>query len=812
MKRVFHWGVAASVCFSLTLLALPAWAQNLSIRDVPLKSWMGFGRQWDWTYDALRKLVISGLADRVVLNTKPMSRREMAIIVADMVRRIQANHVPGFETRTDLQDTLLDLMKELSPELQALGVTGPGISSEIPRWIEFKPIEYFQLRGAFSSNAATNIENSLGERLDKGINGRVTGSSWLEMGGFLAAYVQPEGELSQDTIRGRLREGYGKLRGGPVELIVGKESLWWGPGYHGSMMISNNALPLPMVRIRTANQIQLPWVFRDLFGPMKLEGYLATLEDGGPTFRDSKVIGTRVNLTPVPWLEIGLDRSIVFDGSNREPSLPWYRYGEVLFHGNQEGTQNDAAAGDNRFQLDLDFRFANVQKYLPFTRDAEFYVDFGWDDTCCGSPIIPIYPGYTIGAFFPNLFDSPNTDFRFEFTHAGGIQFVHSTWGPDWTRYGQVMSTFVGPNGEDIFFRLSQRFDEKVQVGLEGDFALIGARNTSFDESIPMMRKSYVGVDVTYQHSPALALNLGARLEWFKNRDHVIGQNGINQVYTAAVTYGFGPQLGAGKRRNVRPGDVPPVSVPEGPADPDEIASWAYAGKVFKDAGSVLTSPLDWGGKQWLIAGGVLAATGGAMLLDHEIRTVSQQNRSHTLNIAANQISDLGLILPAAGAGVSYLLGEVFHNQAAKERAADGVEAAVLSVGLFTYPGKFLIGRSRPTNDKGSQDYHPFNVSGSMPSLHTVEAFTAAAVLAEHWDNPWVSALAYGGASVVGWSRIEKDKHWFSDVVLSAAIGTAVGKIVVKLNQLRREAKSPSVSVTPLIAPGTYGAALEYRY
>jgi hypothetical protein len=35
-------------------------------------------------------LVISGLAGRVVMNTKPMSRREMAIILADILRRIQA--------------------------------------------------------------------------------------------------------------------------------------------------------------------------------------------------------------------------------------------------------------------------------------------------------------------------------------------------------------------------------------------------------------------------------------------------------------------------------------------------------------------------------------------------------------------------------------------------------------------------------------------------------------------------------------------------------------------------------------------------
>jgi membrane-associated phospholipid phosphatase len=796
----------------LLLLSCPAWAQNLSIRDVPLKSWSNPSQPWDWTYDALRKLVISGLAGRVVLNTKPMSRREMAIIVADMVRRIQANQVTVFDTRTDLQDILLDLMREFSPELRALGVTGIGITGEVPRWLEFKPLEYLQFRSGFTSHAATSLENRNGERLDKGINARATGSSWMEVGGFFAGYVQPEYQISKDSNRAQLIEGYGKLRGGPVELVVGQEALWWGPGYHGSMMLSNNALPVPMIRLQTANQFQLPWVFRDLLGPMKLQVYLADLENGGPNFRNSKAIGTRLDFTPAPWLEIGLDRATVFDGSDRTPNLPWYRYWAPVFHGNQLGTESESAAQDNRFHIDADFRFANVEKYLPIARDAEFYVDFGYDDTCCGTFYLPLYPGYTLGAYFPNLFGSPDTEFRAEFSKAGGIQFVHGEWGPDWTRYGHGMATFIGPGGEDLFFRLVQHFNPQLAVGFELDFARIGSRLTPFDTSIPTMRKNAAGVDVTYQYSPGLSLNLAARLEWVKNRDHVQGESDINQVYTAAVTYAFAPDLGWGRRATVPGREVPPVETSPGPPDPDEIASWTYAGKVFKDAGSVLIWPLEWGGKPWLIAGGVLAATGGAMLLDHEIRTVSQDHRSHTLNVVANQISNLGLILPVAGAGVNYILGEAFHNQAAKERAADGVEAAILSVGMFTYPGKFLLGRSRPTNNKGSQDYTPFNVSGSMPSLHAVEAFTAAAVLAEHWDNPWVSAVAYGGATAVGWSRIQKDKHWFSDIVLSAAIGTAVGKTVVTLNTQRRTAKGVSVSVAPLLAPGTYGAAMQLAY
>jgi hypothetical protein len=57
--------------------------------------------------------------------------------------------------------------------------------------------------------------------------------------------------------------------------------------------------------------------------------------------------------------------------------------------------------------------------------------------------------------------------------------------------------------------------------------------------------------------------------------------------------------------------------------------------------------------------------------------------------------------------------------------------------------------------------------------------------------------------------HLYEDKHWLSDVVLSAALGTVLGKAVVALNKDRRDT---GLSVVPLAAPGTWGAAMQYRY
>ncbi len=789
--------------------ARPSAAQNLSIRDVPLTPWTGFARNWDWTYDALHALVVSGLAGRVVVNTKPLSRREMAIVLADILRRIRHNQVSGFAHRTDLQDIILDLMDEFAPELSALGVTGYGIKADVPRVLEAKPLEHLQVRGGFAGASATSLENRNGERLGRGLDGRVTGSSWLELGGWLAGYIQPEYQIDDEANRAQLVEGYLKARAGPVELVAGRESLWWGPGFHGSMLASSNALAMDMLRLRTANQVTLPWVFADLLGPMKLELFFGALEEERTAFPNTKVTGVRIDFSPAPWLEIGAGRSIVFDGGGSRPDLPWYRYPFVYVHGNRPGTEGEPSAGDNRWQVDAAIRLADIGKVVPISRDAELYFDVGWDDTCCGTFYVPIYPGGIVGLYLPNLFMSPDTTFRVEYAKTTRFQFTHSVWADGFERKGQVVSHFIGTKGEDLFVRLTHRLDPRIELGVELDLARIGRTAGGLAFATKEVMRS-VGADVSYTHSPALSLHFASRLEWVDNRDFVPGQRDVNYVQTVAVTYTFGPTIGGGARRTVPPKDVPPVESARGPEDPDQVASWAYAGKVLDDAGTLLTSPARWDARGWLIAGGVAAAVGGAMLLDHEVRDLAQEHRGRTRDRAARAVSSGAWIGPAAATAVSYAMGEALGDEKAKRFAADMVEATVLSNAVFVYPMKFGVGRSRPDGSQGSQDYHPFaSRGGSLPSFHVTQAFAAASVISAHWDNPWVGALAYGAAAGVGAARMYENKHWLSDVVASAAVGTVVGRAVVALNGQRRETR---VSVIPLAAPGMWGAALAYRY
>lgn len=117
-----------------------------------------------------------------------------------------------------------------------------------------------------------------------------------------------------------------------------------------------------------------------------------------------------------------------------------------------------------------------------------------------------------------------------------------------------------------------------------------------------------------------------------------------------------------------------------------------------------------------------------------------------------------GIVL-AAFAGLDQQLG--YH-------ALQSVALSSLSVGLL----KVSLGLARPQAKAGrsarfltlDDNYH------SMPSGHTAVAFALAGSLARH--RPDLKGAGYAAATLVGLSRLSLGKHWPSDVLLGAIIGT----------------------------------------
>ena len=107
--------------------------------NIPLKNWGGFSEFQDAVYDDLERLVTAGLADRVLLNTRPLSRLEAAKIVARAITKIRSDETGEFNARRDLEPVLGRLMEEFKVELAGLGVRTSEAPVAAPGFVSFTP-------------------------------------------------------------------------------------------------------------------------------------------------------------------------------------------------------------------------------------------------------------------------------------------------------------------------------------------------------------------------------------------------------------------------------------------------------------------------------------------------------------------------------------------------------------------------------------------------------------------------------------------------------------------------------------------------
>jgi membrane-associated phospholipid phosphatase len=202
----------------------------------------------------------------------------------------------------------------------------------------------------------------------------------------------------------------------------------------------------------------------------------------------------------------------------------------------------------------------------------------------------------------------------------------------------------------------------------------------------------------------------------------------------------------------------------------------------------------------WL-GGGVLLA--GSLLLDEGVRTDVPDGGGTAWTPLTDRLNHLGnprYLVPALAAG--YVGGKLARSPTLSAGAAHVFGALVVS-GAANGAFKYGVGRQRPAGGD-ALSFRPFNPSNrwqSFPSGHAVVAFSVAAAVSEEAGRGWVTALTYGTASLVGWSRVYTDKHWTSDVVGGALIGAATSRAALHLLHRRfphdGETAAPDLRLAP---------------
>jgi membrane-associated phospholipid phosphatase len=176
---------------------------------------------------------------------------------------------------------------------------------------------------------------------------------------------------------------------------------------------------------------------------------------------------------------------------------------------------------------------------------------------------------------------------------------------------------------------------------------------------------------------------------------------------------------------------------------------------------------------------GALAVGGlsALMLLDHPVQRFTQDNRGTGSANVARFVRHFGQpeVYGTMTAGLIVAGLATHHDRVARLGARMGV--SLLLAGAANQGAKLAFGRPRPDQSLDADGYDPFSGQASMPSGHTAMAFAWATTLADEIHRPLVTVGLYGLATTVGWSRINDNRHWLSDVAGGALVGIASAKL-----------------------------------
>lgn len=128
----------------------------------------------------------------------------------------------------------------------------------------------------------------------------------------------------EEDWKGRKEDGlaldgsYIAVRLGNWSTSLGKVDRWWGPGWDGSLILSNNARPIPAISLdrRISEPFETKWL--SWIGPWSFHTFIGGMEKER-TIPNPYLWGIRVELAPTIFdgLEVGLFRAMQLGGEGR---------------------------------------------------------------------------------------------------------------------------------------------------------------------------------------------------------------------------------------------------------------------------------------------------------------------------------------------------------------------------------------------------------------------------------------------------------------------------------------------------------------
>ncbi|MDO8684009.1 MAG: capsule assembly Wzi family protein [Armatimonadota bacterium] len=257
----------------------------------------------------------------------------------------------------------------------------------------------------------------------------------------------------QPGLFSKLDAGSYKLMSPKLYFEAGRNYVRYGPGYSGSMILSDNSPAFDMLHFRKDIS------FGKMIGKILIDQFIASFNDFGAR---RYLVGRRYEKTLSSQWNLAVNETAK---TSKEPNpliliLPNYLYQEIIFN-------DDDETFNSLYSLDVTYTTRKKeQAYLEFAADHIAMPNiFGGDrfDT-------PRKIGYLLGVYLPDPLKTGITSLRAEyvFVDPGTYERMHEAL-PNlaYTRKGLVMGHPVGSNGTALFLRGEHWLNKKTQAIVE---------------------------------------------------------------------------------------------------------------------------------------------------------------------------------------------------------------------------------------------------------------------------------------------------------------------------------------------------------
>lgn len=459
---------------------------NMGSPYVPLDSWV---------YPALEKLIALGYVKSAHLGIRPWTRMECARLLEEAEEQMGSDGVSEGDEAQGIHAALSQEFVEETARLSGTANVGISLDSVYTR---VTGISGAPLRDGY--HFGQTIVNDYGRPYGEGFN-NVTGFSTHVVAGPFSFDVRGEYQhapaspsyplAAQQAIaaadlttpvpyaiaqldRFRLLEGQIGFQFHNVAFSFGKQNAWLGTGESGSLLLSNNADSILMLKIDSVTPYRVPGLSH-LLGPLRSEYFIGQLS--GHQFEFNGVTNSLLgpgNISPQPFLqglkisfkptsnfEFGMGVTAQFAG----PGLPftWSNFVRALYS-HTSGANNP---GKRLSELDASYRVPGLRKWLTVYGDTLVVDEF--------SSIGSTRPTLNPGIYMPQFPKLPKLELRAEglkepLTSEFAPGFVYygvRRYRSGYTNDGNLLGSWVGRAGRGgqgwLTYSVTPR--SKVQLG-----------------------------------------------------------------------------------------------------------------------------------------------------------------------------------------------------------------------------------------------------------------------------------------------------------------------------------------------------------